>query len=436
MENMVWFMTVIVVVVFTILEGVRGQQNNAQVQQVDNAEQFALLCRIYNVAKNPPIHHVDLQDPSKIVSEINAINASFTEDKRLNETEKAENGTDVELKHTTTREASVAQAILSRITQKAQNILDEIRKVNTTMDIEKTKTEFAQVIYGEGRNESHVCDGELNAVSNRASACGTSELSSRGDSAGKNLVIDFFCLCAMTTDDNGVENVCGVYVGGKGGKTHKPDSHGWDSKGPLGSSSMWASVKKGCGKLTHQHPMSTEEGQDVIENFLIHLKAGGLYRWGETNRIKGRDRKPGMLGTGVGTEGDHGKSLVCDGSRGKSGQQLQRSGGKTVNPAGICVYYGTESEWENIPWMMKLKSALANVEHVNNKKATIQRDIDKLEKLLHRAEEIYETTKVITEIQKPVVPPNLQTAAKRLTAYNAAQRHHPNTHFFSLFLLL
>ncbi|CCD17576.1 unnamed protein product, partial [Trypanosoma congolense IL3000] len=169
----------------------RTAAQGAQVQQVDNAEQFALLCRIYNVAKNPPNDHVDLQDPFKIVEEIDAINASIAEEKTLNETEESDNSSETTLKPTTAREAAVAQAILRSITDKAHNILDEIKKINATRDIDKVKGEFNQVIFGEGMNESHLSNEGLKDVGERGAACGSSGLSHKGSHAGENLVVDF-----------------------------------------------------------------------------------------------------------------------------------------------------------------------------------------------------------------------------------------------------
>ncbi|CCD13207.1 Variant surface glycoprotein [Trypanosoma congolense IL3000] len=430
---MAFFVNLLAVSVVTCSFIKHAVAQNAQVQNNDNSEQFALLCRIYNVAKNPPINHVDLQDPNKIVEVIDSINASFAEEKQFNETNQVENSSGVQLKPTTTREAAVAQALLSRITRKAHTILDEIRKLNATRDIEKVKAEFAQVIFGGGMNESDLCDGVLKGVGERGAACGSSGLSHKGNYAGKNLVVDFFCLCSMTRDNsNGIGSVCGVEVGGKGGK--KPDNHGWGAaNGPSGSSSMWASVKKGCGNLLHHHPNSTKEGDEVIEDFMRHLKSGGLYRWGASNLVKGSGRKSGMLGTGAGTENDgNGDNLTCDGNRGYTGSN-GRSG---KPPGGICVYYGPQPDWENIDWLKKFRDALKTLDALNNKTATIQRGIEKLQMLLHRAEKIYETTKVIAEVQNPAQHTSIQTAAKRLTAYSGARRHPIYAHSILLFVLL
>ncbi|CCD15849.1 Variant surface glycoprotein [Trypanosoma congolense IL3000] len=405
-----------------VFVSVGSGQGKGAISEGDNAEQFALLCRIYNVAKNPPINHVDLTDPYKIVNEMDSINASFAEEKQFNETEHVGNGTDAQLSHTTTLEAAAAQANIMRITQKAHNVLEDIRKLNATRDIENVKAELAHVIFGDGGNETDLGHGALKGVSGRGKACGDTGLSRKGERAGKNLVVDFFCLCAQNTEKNsGIDNVCGFFVGRK---STKFDKHGWDESGLLGSSAMWASIKKGCGKLMQQHPKSTAEVHDILEDFLKHLKSGGVYR---NNKKENSYRIVGMLGTSVLSEDSRGGiDPVCDG----------RKGGKTGSPGGMCVFYGQEAEWQNIPWMMKLKTALSMVNALNNKTATIQRDIEKLQTLLHRAEKIYETAKVISEVQNPVLPTNLQTAAKRLTAYSAARRHHPHTHFMILFVLL
>ncbi|CCD12149.1 Variant surface glycoprotein [Trypanosoma congolense IL3000] len=409
---MVCFINVLFVAVIFCSSVRYVEGNSAVVQSVDNAEQFALLCRIYNVAKNPPINHVDLQEPFKIVSEIDAINASFIEENQFNKTEKMGNSSYTHVKPTITREAAVAQAILRRINQKSHIILEKIRKLNVTRDFQKVKAEFSQVIFGEGKNESHLCDVVLKSMGDRGTACGKPGAGEKGSHAGKNLVVDFFCLCAMRKTD-GIENVCGVYVGGT-----KDNYHGWDSNGPSGSSTMWASVKKGCGKLMHQHPISTEKGHEVLEDFVKHLETGGVYRWSDNSKVHGSNRKEGMLGTGMVKKGGDGADLLCDGKKGN---------GRSATPGGICVYYGNNDWDKKIDWLKQFKRALNTVDALNNKTATIQRDIEKLNMLLHRAEKIYETSRVISEVQNPVVQANFHTAAKRLTAYNAALRnqlHH------------
>ncbi|CCD13443.1 unnamed protein product [Trypanosoma congolense IL3000] len=179
-----------------------------------------------------------------------------------------------------------------------------------------------------------------------------------------------------------------------------------------------------------QCPTSTAEARHILDQFLKHLKTGGVYRWGEKNdKVDGSERKEGMLGTSVGKNGisESEKGPICNGKEGKIGQP----------PGGICVYHGKESNWEtSIHWLKQFRVALETVCATNSQIATIKRNIEKLQTLLHRAEQIYETNKVISEVQKPVVPKDFQTTAKRLTAYNAAWSHHPHNHLILLFVFL
>ncbi|CCD15619.1 hypothetical protein, unlikely [Trypanosoma congolense IL3000] len=145
-----------------------------------------------------------------------------------------------------------------------------------------------------------------------------------------------------------------------------------------------------------------------------------------------------MLGTGEGKEdgSGSGNSPVCNGKKGKNGQPH----------GGVCVYYGQQSELENIFWLKQFQTALETVDALNKKTASIQRALQKLQMLQHRAEEIYETTKVITEIQNPVLPTNLQISALQngtgnLTAFNTTRTrsysYNPNLYFtlWVLFLI-
>ncbi|CCD13780.1 unnamed protein product, partial [Trypanosoma congolense IL3000] len=281
------------IVVFVVVMGsvVSGQ---LEVDKDDNIEPFSLLCRIYNVAKNPPINYVDLHDPVLIVQEIDALNRSLLEEERLNEEEDMGNSSFPHVKPTLTREAAVAQLSLNQITQKAHTILDEINKVNLNKAIEKANSQFSQVIFGENGNETKLCQATVNDMDNRSQACGMPGEGRKGDSAGKNLVVDFFCLCAMRTKSSeGAKQACGFFVG-------KIDYYyGWSEQGPWGSSTMWASIKGGCGKHMQQHPKSTAEARHILDQFLKHLKTGGVYRWGN-GKVEGSNRKEGMLGTGVG----------------------------------------------------------------------------------------------------------------------------------------
>ncbi|CCD16375.1 unnamed protein product [Trypanosoma congolense IL3000] len=187
---MACFVNMIAVFIFSLLGHVRAN-TGAQVQANDNAEKLALLCRIYNVAKNPPINHVNLQDPLEIVNEINALNASLAEEKQFSGAEQMENSSVAQLQSTVIREVAVAQAILKRIARRAHTILEDIQKVNATNDIEKIKAEFNKVIFGEGMNESDLCKGSLKGVVDRGNTCGIPGLAHKGENAGKNLLVDF-----------------------------------------------------------------------------------------------------------------------------------------------------------------------------------------------------------------------------------------------------
>ncbi|CCD14350.1 Variant surface glycoprotein [Trypanosoma congolense IL3000] len=421
---MACFMNVIVVAV--VVGSVVSGQKELEIDKDENIEPFALLCRIYNVAKNPPINYVDMEEADKIVEEIDALNTSVSEEMSFNESKQLWNGVDTQNLPTSARETALAQASLNQITQKAHTILDEINKMNLNKAIEKAKAQFSQVIFGENGNETKLCQATVNDMDNRSKECGMPGEGTKGNSAGKNLVVDFFCLCAMRTESSeGAKQACGFFVG-------KIDKYyGWSEQGPWGSSTMWASIKGGCGKHMQQHPKSTAEARHILDQFLKHLKTGGVYRWGSRNEVKGSKRKAGMLGTGVGEENGVEKGPLCNGQNGKTGKP----------PGGVCVYYGPESEsWEeNIAWLKQFGTALTSADTINNQIATVQRSIQKLHMLLHRAEEIYETAKVITEIQKPEGLATFQNASGTLTAFNATRTRsysdNPYPYFIPLCVL-
>ncbi|CCD15002.1 Variant surface glycoprotein [Trypanosoma congolense IL3000] len=424
---MVFSMNVMAFVIFSLVGVARGQ---IEVAKDDNIEPFSLLCRIYNVAKNPPINYVDLQEANRIVEEIDALNKSLLEEKGHGEEEDAGNNSEASVKPIVTRETALAQLSLNQITQKAHKILGDIAKINVAEEFGKAKADFNKVIFGDGGNEDDLCHATVKGVENRSKACGDTGEGKKGTHAGNNLVVDFFCLCTQMMDKEGVNQVCGFYVGSN-------SNHGligWNDSVLMGSSTMWASIKGGCGKHMQQHPMSTEEARHILDQFLKHLKTGGVYRWGNSgDKVEGSERKEGMLGTAVGKKDDNnGKGLICDGKKGK---------GST--PAGICVYYGAElNSWEgNIPWLKQFKTALTSVDAVNNQITSIQRALQKLQMLQHRAEEIYETGKVISEIQKPVgLPAALQNVSGNLTAYNTTRirsyGYNTNSYFFPALVLL
>ncbi|CCD14251.1 unnamed protein product [Trypanosoma congolense IL3000] len=273
-------------------------------------------------------------------------------------------------------------------------------------NIEKAKPEFAQVIFGDGGNESDLEHTALNGVGYRVTACGKPGQDTKGESAGNNLAVDFFCLCAQRQDGAGINQVCGFYVGSNRENGQLCRS---GTRGPMGSSTMSASIKGCCGKHMQKHPKSTTEVRHILDQFLKHLKTGGVYRWGDSgDKVDGSKRKAAMLGAGVRKKNGSENGPVCDGKKGKSQSSV-----------GVCVYYGTESDGKNISWAIKFETALARVDYVNNNTDSIQRALHKLQMLLHRAEQIYETAKVITEIQRPAVPKAFQNESVNLTAYNA-----------------
>ncbi|CCD11715.1 Variant surface glycoprotein [Trypanosoma congolense IL3000] len=427
---MACFMNVIHIIIFNLLGVVRGQ---VKVDNDDNIEPFSLLCRIYNVAKNPPINYVDLQEPQKIVEEIDTLNSSIWEEKRSNETEHVGNSWEAELNSAVTKETAIAHLSINQMTRRAHKILEEIRRMNLSEEIEKAKVEFHKVIYGEDGDEGSLCHATVRDMDNRSKACGVPGEDARGDHAGNNLVVDFFCLCAQRTEEDGANKVCGFYVG------RISHFYGWSELGPWGSSTMWASIKGGCGKHMQEHPKSTVEARHILDQFLKHLKTGGVYRQmksGNTGRdivVEGSERKEGMLGTGVTVSGV--SDFKCDGKEGG------KKGSNGASPGGVCVYYGPESKWQNIRWLKQFQTALETVDAANNQTAAIQRSIEKLRMLQHRAEEIYETTKVILEIRNPVgLPAAFQSVGGNLTAYNATRTrshsHSHNPYFMPLWVFL
>nr|CCD21842.1 VSG [Trypanosoma congolense IL3000] len=243
------------------------------------------------------------------------------------------NSWEARLKSVVTRETVLTQLSLYKITQRAHNIFEEMKRVNATRDVEKAKAEFNKVIFWENRNESDLCHATVNGLGNRSVACGKPGQEKKGTRAGKNLVMDFFCLSVQRQDGEGINQICGFYAG----SGYKNGRIVWSKQGPWGSSTMWASIKWGCGKHMQQHPKSTAEARHILEQFLKHLKTGGVYRWGSGNEVKGINRKEGMLGTCAGTNTGSGTDIPCDGKKG------EKTGTK---PGGVCLYYGPESEWE------------------------------------------------------------------------------------------
>ncbi|CCD12572.1 unnamed protein product, partial [Trypanosoma congolense IL3000] len=242
------------------------------VNEKDNSEYFSLLCKIYNVANHPPIKPVNTKEYQKIVEDIDALSAAANGKESVN---------------TQTEETKSAQTQLIGITQEAHKLLDEIKKENPEGEVEKVKNTFNTVIFGEHGNAGDLYHGALRGVeSNRPKACGSKE--KKGDSAGKNLVVDFFCLCAQPNDvSEGVDKVCGVSVG-------SGDSAGWGGK--LDSpGTMWNEVKKGCEKYIQQSLSSTQGGHFLYREFLDKVMAGGNVKVKNLENVP----KRGMLGTAV-----------------------------------------------------------------------------------------------------------------------------------------
>ncbi|CCD16430.1 Variant surface glycoprotein [Trypanosoma congolense IL3000] len=428
---MSFFKNVVAFLVMAVGSFVSGQ---VEVSKEDNIEPFSLLCRIYNVAKNPPINYVYLQEADKIVDEIDALNKSLLEEKRHNEEENSGNNSEASVKPIVTRETALAQLSLNQITQRAHKILEDIRKINVEKKIEEAKAEFHKVIFGENGNESELDQGALNGVNERADACGKPGGGTKGSHAGNNLVVDFFCLCVQRQDGQGAKQVCGFYVG----SIYENGLLGWNESRPIGSSTMWASIKGGCGKYMQQHPKSTSEARHTLDQFLKHLKTGGVYSQIKcdpgppSNCRKENDvivvdsnREAGTLGTGLIVNNT--TELTCSGKKGG-----WKKSDKNVHAGGICVYYGKENLEGNINWLQKFKSALCIVDVANNQSASIHRALQKLQMILHRAEEIYETAKVITEVKKPVgIPKALQNASGNLTVHNTTRisSYSYNTNF-------
>ncbi|CCD16990.1 unnamed protein product [Trypanosoma congolense IL3000] len=137
-----------VIAIFVVMGSIVRGDKEQQIDKDENIEPFSLLFRIYNVATDPPINHVDLQEADKIVQEIDALNTSLMEPKWVNKTEKLGSGVSAQINPTTTREPAVFQLSLTQISQRAHKILDGINKVIITENIEKAKAEFNKVIFG------------------------------------------------------------------------------------------------------------------------------------------------------------------------------------------------------------------------------------------------------------------------------------------------
>ncbi|CCD14551.1 Variant surface glycoprotein [Trypanosoma congolense IL3000] len=332
------------------------------VNEGDNKEPFELLCKIYNVAQHPPIKPVDTQEYQKIVDDINALSAAANGKERVN---------------TQTEETKSAQTQLTGITHEARKLLDGIKNVNPEGQAEMARNTFNQVIFGNNGKED-LSPGRLEVDPSRSKACGSNN-QGKGRSAGKNLIVDLFCLCAKHDDEEGVDNVCGVSVG-------SGDGTGWQGETLLSAVTMWNEVKNGCEKFRQQSVTSTQTGHFLQREFLDKVKAGGKIKV----KASGIIRQHGMLGTAVSTTGNN--NLNCNGKK-----EVNTAGRSTSTAAGVCVFYGNHHQEENIAWLKKFKEGLQLIDKLNTETASWQHQ---LTTLLNRARELYEKVKADTQLEE------------------------------------
>ncbi|CCD15161.1 unnamed protein product [Trypanosoma congolense IL3000] len=354
---------VIMVVMGGLVREWRVMANDkVSVVQGDNSEYFNLLCRIYNVAQYPPIKPVDTKEYQKIVDDIDALSAAANGKERVN---------------TQTEETKSAQTQLIGVTREAHKLLDGIKKVNPEGQAESARHAFNQVIFGKNGKEGDLSKGALEVVDSRMTACGSRPLEQKGESAGKNLVVDFFCLCAQYNVFNeGVDNVCGVSVG-------SGDGTGWGAK--LDSiATMWNEVKNGCDKFVKQGVTSTQDGYSLYHELLQKVKAGGKVKVTNTETVP----KHGMLGTAV-SDTDN-SNFHCNGKKAVSTTRVKVG-------SGVCVFYGTHHQEQNIAWLKKFKEGLQLIDKLNTETASWQHQ---LTTLLNRARELYEKVKAESQLEE------------------------------------
>ncbi|CCD13779.1 unnamed protein product, partial [Trypanosoma congolense IL3000] len=334
-----------------------GVMANGEVSVVqgDNVKPFELLCKIYNVAQNPPIKPVDIKEYQKIVDDINALRAAANGKEGVN---------------TQTEASRSAQTQLIGISQEAHKLLDEIKKANPEGEAEKARNTFNKVIFGKNGEYGGLCHGALKGVEEkRITACGEPSESKKGTSAGKNLILDFFCLCAQhNLPDEGIDNVCGVSVG-------SGDGAGWGTKLQL-ADIMCGEVKKGCERFAKQGVTSTQDGYSLYHKFLAKVKAGGKVKVNNSESFQ----KPGMLGTAVSATVN--SNFHCNGKKTVSTSRTNFGSG-----SGVCIFYGNQNWKENIDWLEKFKEGLQLIDKLNTETASWQHQ---LTTLLNRARELYE----------------------------------------------
>ncbi|CCD12950.1 Variant surface glycoprotein [Trypanosoma congolense IL3000] len=358
------FMVMVIMVVMG--SWVREWRVNANtedyVKENDNRGPFELLCKIYNVANHPPIKPVDTKEYQKIVDDIDALRAAANGKERVN---------------TQSEETKSAQTQLIRITHEARKLLEEIKRVNPEGEAESARHAFNQVIFGKNGKEDLSQRG-LEVVKSRPVACGRKPLDKKGESAGKNLIVDFFCLCAKHDHAEGVDKVCGVSVG-------SGDGAGWRGEKLDSIATMWDEVKDGCEKFSKRGVTSTQDGYSLYHDFLAKVKAGGNIKVKKTETIP----KHGMLGTAVSETGKN--DLNCNGKKEVSTSRTSSSG------SGVCIFYGNHHQEQNIEWLKKFKEGLQLIDKLNTETASWQHQ---LTTLLNRARELYEKVKAESQLEE------------------------------------
>ncbi|CCD16433.1 Variant surface glycoprotein [Trypanosoma congolense IL3000] len=356
------FMVMMVVMGGWVREWWIKAQAGQTVSENDNDKHFSLLCRIYNVAQHPPIKPVDTKEYQKIVDDIDALSAAANGKERVN---------------TQSEETKSAQTQLTGISRDAKKLLDEIKKINPEGQAEMAKNTFNQVIFGKNGKED-LSHEALEVVPSRMAACGSKPLEKKGQSAGKNLIVDFFCLCAKHDVEDGVDKVCGVSVG-------RGRESGWGGTKLVSPDTMWNEVKIGCKNVAPHTVTSTQTGHSLYHEFLTKVKAGGNVKVKDSGIV----HKRGMLGTAVSENRD--SKYNCNGKKTFPPRPSSASG------AGVCVFYGNHHREDNIAWLKKFKTGLNIIDKLNTETASWQHQ---LTTLLNRARELYEKVKADSQIEE------------------------------------
>ncbi|CCD17435.1 Variant surface glycoprotein [Trypanosoma congolense IL3000] len=333
------------------------------VKEGENHEPYELLCKIYNVAQHPPMKPVDTKEYKKIVDDINALSAAANGKERVN---------------TQSEETKSAQTQLIGITRDARKLLEEIKRVNPEGEEGKARNTFNQVIFGKNGKED-LSHKALEVVPSRMAACGSKPLEKKGQSAGKNLIVDFFCLCAKHDVEDGVDKVCGVSVG------NGRDSR-WEGGTLDSANTMWDEVKDGCKTFIKQSVTSTQEGHFLYREFLDKVKVGGKIKVKASATV----HKPGMLGTAV-SETER-NDFHCNGKKEVNNGRFNVGSG-----SGVCIFYGNHHLEENIAWLSKFKEGLQLIDKLNTETASWQHQ---LTTLLNRARELYEKVKADSQLEE------------------------------------